>query len=330
MGATSFTDIIGHLRSCIYRTLDPLVSNVSDFCVLDFPNHPNVGDSAIWGGEMSYFSSRGLAPKYVCTKDDIDWAAVDRLSGPIFLHGGGNFGDVWPDHQAFREDVLNRFPHRDVIQLPQTVYFSSTQAAAASRRALNQHNRFVLLVRDEASVATAESMLNTPATLVPDMAFCLGPMARATKPTTPLMLLLRTDHEGIGHNLSTAGLSAETASDWMQDVRGFYKTAQIKTALNPKNWLADRRQFAFFNEIAHRRVLRGLSLLASGDYVITDRLHGHILCLLQNIPHTVIDNNYGKISQFIKAWTSDFEHLHLAHDIGEAMAYYRASTGTPQ
>ncbi len=29
--------------------------------------------------------------------------------GPIFLQGGGNLGDLWPNHQAFRERVAAAF-----------------------------------------------------------------------------------------------------------------------------------------------------------------------------------------------------------------------------
>jgi len=37
---------------------------------------------------------------------------------------------------------------------------------------------------------------------------------------------------------------------------------------------------------------------------ITDRLHGHILCLLLGIPHVVLPDRYGKLRGFVEAWTS--------------------------
>ena len=51
------------------------------------------------------------------------------------------------------------------------------------------------------------------------------------------------------------------------------------------------------------RVERGLRLLARGETVVTDRLHGHILALLLGIPHVVMDNDYGKVGAYIAAWT---------------------------
>jgi exopolysaccharide biosynthesis predicted pyruvyltransferase EpsI len=41
---------------------------------------------------------------------------------PILLHGGGNFGDVWPGFQRFREQVIRESPNRRIIQLPQTIH----------------------------------------------------------------------------------------------------------------------------------------------------------------------------------------------------------------
>ncbi len=52
------------------------------------------------------------------------------------------------------------------------------------------------------------------------------------------------------------------------------------------------------------RLIRGETLLSSGKVVITDRLHGHILCSLLKIPHVILDNSYRKISNFRAAWNS--------------------------
>jgi pyruvyl transferase EpsO len=39
--------------------------------------------------------------------------------------------------------------------------------------------------------------------------------------------------------------------------------------------------------------------------VVTNRLHGHILCVLLGIPHFVSDNSYGKLSAFHGDWTHE-------------------------
>ena len=51
----------------------------------------------------------------------------------IFIHGGGNFGDLWPEHQQFREMILQRYPDRPVIQLPQSIHFQDKANIAKVR-----------------------------------------------------------------------------------------------------------------------------------------------------------------------------------------------------
>lgn len=36
---------------------------------------------------------------------------------------------------------------------------------------------------------------------------------------------------------------------------------------------------------------------------MTDRRHGHVLALLIDRPHVILDNSYGKISAFYRTWT---------------------------
>lgn len=49
--------------------------------------------------------------------------------------------------------------------------------------------------------------------------------------------------------------------------------------------------------------ITAIKLLSKGSVVLTDRLHGHILSILIVKPHVIVDNSYGKISDFYQAWT---------------------------
>ena len=248
---------------------------------------------------------------------------MSRLRGPILLHGGGNFGDVWPEHQHFRNEVMTRFPGRRIIQLPQTVQFSSSAAAAETRKIVQAHPDFTLFVRDKRSQEQTRTLLDVEPILVPDMAFCLGRISRQQTADRDLLLLLRTDKEKRQETGEASTLPGH-AEDWMTDQKGFYKWAKIRTGLNPNNWHPENYRFKFLKNLANARLRRGLSMIARYGFVITDRLHCHILCLLQDIPHVVMDNNYGKISNFIKAWTADYDGLELADDINDAVGLYRA------
>ena len=55
-----------NLRAAIHQVLDPLIPIGSDCVLIDFPHHANVGDSAIWLGEIAYLQSRRCNLKYTC------------------------------------------------------------------------------------------------------------------------------------------------------------------------------------------------------------------------------------------------------------------------
>jgi pyruvyl transferase EpsO len=74
------------------------------------------------------------------------------------------------------------------------------------------------------------------------------------------------------------------------------------------------------NATAQARLKRGIRLLSQGKVVLTDRLHAHILCLLLNKRHVVLDNDYGKISTFHKAWTHHCPIAVFASDFDDAIA----------
>ncbi|KAH9493136.1 hypothetical protein Btru_022442 [Bulinus truncatus] len=59
----------------------------------------------------------------------------------------------------------------------------------------------------------------------------------------------------------------------------------------------------------------GLNFIQRGRVVVTDRLHGHILSTLLNIPHVLIDNPpFLKLSSFDKSWTESVENTVLINN----------------
>lgn len=50
---------------------------------------------------------------------------------------------------------------------------------------------------------------------------------------------------------------------------------------------------------------RGVEILGASEIVITDRLHGHILCTLMGKPHVVLDNSYGKNFNYMESWPTN-------------------------
>ncbi len=97
--------LIARLEAAIHDCLKDHVPAGEPLAILDFPDIRNCGDSAIWLGEMAYLAARhGKRPAYVSRMDDFSTDQLRRAApgGPIFIHGGGNFGDIFAGYVAKR------------------------------------------------------------------------------------------------------------------------------------------------------------------------------------------------------------------------------------
>jgi exopolysaccharide biosynthesis predicted pyruvyltransferase EpsI len=293
------------------------------FALVDFPDHANVGDSAIWVGTTAYFSAhRGRAPRYVSSIDSFSEAAL-RASvpeGPIFIHGGGNFGDLWPRHQRFREHVIGRFPDREIIQLPQSIHFDDRARAEAAARAIARHGNFRLFVRDQPSYDFAAAHFDCKVALCPDMATFIGTLERG-EPDVDVFYLLRTDKERAVREYAGRADYTFRIADWLVERRLSLEASKLLRGLQEMRrgqWDRLALRAARYEAAARARVLRGCRLLSSGRVVITDRLHAHLLSLLLDIPHAVLDNSYGKLTRFLDVWTGGAVGVHCAASIDDA------------
>ena len=325
--------VITQLQNNIHSAIGPLFPASGEYALLDFPNHANVGDSAIWLGELEYFKRHfDATPSYVSQNARHCSESLRKAipQGTLFLHGGGNFGDIWPKHQLFREQIIKEFPDRPIVQLPQSIHFQDPAMLQQAKLIINAHPNFTLLVRDHKSLAIAQENFTCKIKLSPDMAFALGDQTGLVTPTRDLLLLLRTDSEKAPSQME--GVQIPSSEDWLdEDSTLEAKTRKeiifslpFKLGIHAFNKNAQRE--LLFRRLAQIRVLRGLMQIQSARFVITDRLHTHILSLLSHRPHIALDNSYGKISNFIEAWTKESLITQRAQTLDEALRSYRAQS----
>jgi len=317
--------LIGDLKDRIHQCLGAYISD-APLAILDFPDIKNVGDSAIWVGEIAYLRDRfAKRPAYVSTLRDLKPRAAEEAvgSGPIFIHGGGNFGDVWPGHQLFREKVLQLWPNRRIIQFPQSLHFSSEARADEAARLIGRHKDFVLLCRDEESKLFAEKRFDCVVKLCPDMAFCIGAIKAPSEPQIPILAMLREDKEKVDRDRSAYG--DIPVEDWITESKNevrLAKTMGMLQAMPSLNWNAMR--FGKYDAAANNRLARGVRQLARARVVVTDRLHVHIISLLMGKPHAVLDNSYGKIARFMAAFSGNNDLSYRATSVEDAFEWARA------
>jgi exopolysaccharide biosynthesis predicted pyruvyltransferase EpsI len=319
---------IGLVERLEARVADELADLAGQpFALLDFPDHANVGDSAIWLGEIVFFRRHHRAePRYVASIDAFSAAALRRAhpEGPILIHGGGNFGDLWPRHQTFRERLLETFPDRLIVQLPQSVHYQDPSGADRTARAIARHGNVRLLVRDQPSLQFAAERFACPVRLCPDLALCLGALDRPAGPEVDVLCLLRTDRERAAAAPVSHGRLRVRVTDWLGEARlpvYLSELSALGARLRSGQMAAPVLRLARYEAAAGARVDRGCRLLASGRLVVTDRLHAHLLSLLLGIPHAALDNSYGKVGRFLDAWTGGAPSVHRVGSADEGLAW---------
>jgi pyruvyl transferase EpsO len=309
-------DIRTDLSRVIDTTVPPILGTQNHICVIDPPGHPNVGDSAILLGELDFLRRMYPAAKVSFYDLNSYSSGADRFideASVLVLHGGGNFGDIWPHHHQFRHKILDRFRHKKIVQMPQSISFSDPAELTVTKRLIAAHPDFTFLIRDNKSLLFAAEAFECKSVLCPDMAFAMDPIVRKT-PSVDVFGLLRTDkevaadHDQVKHFLKQSGLLYQTA-DWRNDsntltrridhkLKGLTKRQPALTAPVRGLMLANRRRYA------EQRVRYGVDLLSSGRIVVADRLHAHIMACLLDIPNLIFDSWDGKVSALYETWTA--------------------------
>lgn len=306
---------VEELGRLIEEAVLPLVKGKDRICLIDPPGHPNVGDHAIFLGELQ-FLSRNI-PNSKLSFYDIDNYSPDadefiENSSAILIHGGGNFGDIWPHHHRIRKQILTRFRSKPVIQMPQSISFSDEGERLETQRLIAAHPNFTMLVRDVRSLEYARANFDCETLLCPDMAFSMGAIRR--KPArVEVSCLLRTDkeraadHEALRRQLADLELNF-VEDDWLDAPRSFVERADrhmIKVTRKRPRLTAPFQSLlvGIRKRYSEERLARGVALLSAGRVVVTDRLHAHIMSCLLGIPNVVFDSWDGKISALHQTWT---------------------------
>lgn len=317
--------LIARLQEMIHDCLKDYVRAEEPLAILDFPDIRNCGDSAIWLGEMAYLKDRcGKRPAYVSRMRDFSVEDLERAvpTGPIFIHGGGNFGDLWITHQDFRERVLEQFPNRRIIQFPQSIHYKSQERRERSARIIGGHKNFVLLVRDEESKAFAEKHFHCEVRLCPDMAFCIGALEPEAS-EFPVLAMLRADLEKAG-DADRSAYPDIPMEDWITESARQVRVAKAIGAASALLALKPAEvRLRKLDAAAHNRFRRGIRQISRGRAIVTDRLHVHICSLLIGRPHAVLDNSYGKIRRFMAAFSGGTDLSYKATSLDDGIGWAR-------
>ena len=291
------------IRSRTSAILREVVGSPRAVALVDFPLHQNSGDSLIWLGTVRYLDDLGYDIRYRADRARFRIDDLDRMlgSGPVLFHGGGNLGDLWPEHQEFRHSAIGRLGGRKVVVLSQSIWFADGDNARRANAVLGRHPDLTVLIRDPASLARAERDLpDVRVRFCPDLALGARP-TRESAPVVDVVGIDRADHEaseGVpcrpGWAVTDWGLGGADRLRWAW-VRARYAAAVRPPTSALRPWRAGLQPL--YDPIAAMNVRSAIRTIERGRVVVTNRLHAHVLASLLGIPNVVIDNSYGKISE---------------------------------
>lgn len=259
--------------------------------------HANIGDAAITLAEQQVLSEQ--FPEYfqveISTYEINQKAAyLHAILNPediLFINGGGNLGDQYPEEEELHRKIVSEFPNNKIIIFPQTIYFSDTENGTLelqkSSKVYNSHKDLTMFVRGEASLELAKAhFAQVKTVLMPDMVHVLR--SNYVFERSGALLCLRDDKEGKldceGKDLIVNTAKALTGSiDRSSNIHTEDVTREIRGLV----------------------VRKELMRFAKHQVVITDRLHGMIFSAVTGTPCVVLSSYNHKIREYYEAFFQD-------------------------
>lgn len=309
------TSELAALRELMETTLQPLADGPI-YALLDYPDYFNPGDCAIWLGECRVLKKlTGRTPSLVASLRSFDPRQLRRLpeAAPIFLQGGGNFGDLWPAHQNFREQLLAQADNRRIVLLTQSIQFRTMVGLEKAKRAFANHKNVTLLVRDASSLEFARHHFECASQLCPDFALALDLTRPSSGMCCDVLWLLRQDKESSG--VSIASMRPDWArADWP------HPRLLRRAWLHRASFVPGRPYALIAGMLAGARMMAGLRLVSRAHAVVTDRLHGHVLSTLLGIPNVLLPDAFGKNRGLYESWTHSLPGCAFAETPDQALS----------
>lgn len=258
--------------------------NIKFNLLLGTPLHTNIGDRAIAYAEHVYLRSRNRFKPIIEFPHDFDIECISNISEDvvIYLHGGGNFGDIWLNEEVYRRKIIKKFTKNPIIMFPQTLFFSNSKNLEESIKVYSEHNNLQLTAREKTSYSLMREKFKTNRiVLTPDIVMFLRVKLHGLHRHRRAIFSVRQDKEKtIGDDTINRLEALVRQRLGMNDVvYSDMHTSEDQAMSRHKNIVLDK-----------------LREYRSASLVVTDRLHGMIFALLTGTPCIVLGSQTHKTS----------------------------------
>ncbi len=249
------------------------------------PEHENVGDHAIALSETRFLEAMGLPFREV-TSHQIAVLESKGLLGifngsTIVANGGGYLGTLWFSSEQMLRELIRSNPKSKIVLLPNTIYYEASAWGQEEKRKsveiYNRHEDLTLFAREQNSYEQMKALYKN-VHLVPDMVLTMefgqSPWARKG-----CAVCLRNDCEKT--------MPEDQQMLLEQTVRKYFGNQVKQTDMVQTHWVpVSRRQQTVEEKIQEFQKVQ---------LVITDRLHGMVLCAISNTPCIVFGSKSHKV-----------------------------------
>lgn len=276
---------------------------------LMLPTYGNLGDQAIALATQKMLKDQFADYEVVTFNDEDTYKAIGLMrkyiknEDIIFLQGGGNMGDIYPDAERERYSIIKNFKNNKIVIMTQTSTFTYTLPGhwqlRKAKKIYNSHKDLTMLAREDRSYKfMKKNFSNAKIELVPDIVFYLykktnidNKLERGNFITT----CIRNDQESVQKDHARI----------LNDVKDL-----------------DRHMFIYDTCVARRvdeknRQLEVESLMNQfrrSRLVVTDRMHGMVIAAITGTPCIVTKSLDYKITGTYK-WIKDLNYIFLVKDL---------------
>lgn len=273
-------------------------------------DYGNIGDLAISAAQSNFITNQ-LADYTLInvpiSKTRVCIGSIKKQIKPndiVTIVGGGNMGVMYPDIEELRQLVIRSFPNNRIVCFPQTLdWDESVKSDHAIQRIVkiySKHPDIHIFTRESITHTKLNELFssysNVNIGLVPDIVMSataqnLG--AQESLEPTGILRCLRNDKESALSSAQCAVLDEALKNT------GF---AITKTDTHAGGARLDEAHCA-------KLLAEKLTQFRAAKLVVTDRLHGMILCLLAGTPCLVLPNSNHKIRQTWLDWLQHHTRL---------------------
>lgn len=294
------------------RQITEVIPPGSNIYYVDIPVYNNGGDMLIMKGTEAFFRDYDITVHARYSVLDFPDSLLIPKDFIIVLQGGGNFGDLYPTHQRLREKIVASYPNHRIVILPQTIFYKKESEFDRTAHIFNGHKDVHLYVRDPLSLqAATEKFHRCNVYLSPDMAHQLWPIRHKDSPDKDLLCFFRTDIEKTAEQEQLESASRGDYLDWGSLFNRMEQKSIHLMVRMFKNGAGPLPMHTIWGKYTDYLVDKAVKRFSGYRSVQTSRLHGHILSCLMDKPNTLLDNSYGKNSNYYHTWTSGIKSAEL-------------------